>query len=53
MECVECGNSVLSPDGREPGKLQEYCELIVEMDLRCRKCDGLVIGRVAPEQEQP
>ncbi len=49
MECVECGNVCISPDGREPDKLQEYCELIVEMDLHCRKCDGLVVGRVAAD----
>ena len=50
MECVECGATVISPAGRDPQKLQEYCELIVEMDLACRKCDGMVIGRVASER---
>jgi len=52
MECVDCGIMITSPDGREPGELQEYCELIIEMGLRCRKCDGLVVGRIAAEQVQ-
>lgn len=51
MECVDCGNVAESPEGRDPGEMQEFCEMIVEMGLRCRKCGGgLVVGRVAPEE---
>jgi ribosomal protein S27E len=54
MECDDCGNVAVSPDGRDAGKLEELCELIVEMDLRCLKCgDGFVVARVAPAEVAP
>ena len=51
MECLECGGIAVSPKGRNPEGLQEYCELIAEMGLRCRKCDGVVVGRTAAASE--
>jgi len=52
IECMECGNAVDSPEGRDQGDLQEACELCVEMDLHCRKCDGPVTMRVMSDVER-
>lgn len=51
MECVLCGNSTISPEGRDPGKLEELLECVDEMGLRCRKCDGPVAVRIEPDVE--
>jgi hypothetical protein len=48
---MECGCSVDSPEGRRAEDLEEAADLCVEMDLRCRKCDGPVTMRVTPETE--
>ena len=47
IECVNCGNRNESPEGRDPAKLEEAVELIDEMGLACRKCDGEVTMRIA------
>lgn len=52
IECMACGNAVVSPKGRDPGDLQEAAELCVEMDLACRKCHGPVTMRVDPDVER-
>jgi len=47
MECVCCGSRTESPEGRDPIALEEMIELVDEMSLVCRKCDGSMAVRVA------
>jgi DNA-directed RNA polymerase subunit RPC12/RpoP len=42
MRCVACGNEVISPPGRKSEELEEARRLVVDMGLKCRKCDGPV-----------
>lgn len=42
MRCVACGNEKVSPVGRKAEELAEARQLVVEMGLRCRVCDGPV-----------
>jgi hypothetical protein len=46
MECVNCGNRVVSPEGRWPDDLQEVVRLIDQIGLRCRECHGEVTARI-------
>jgi hypothetical protein len=44
MTCQKCGKQAKSPDGRDPVTFTEFLELIREMGLRCRVCDGEIVG---------
>jgi hypothetical protein len=46
MECVNCGNRVVSLEGRKQDDLEEAIYLIDAMGLRCRECDGEVTARI-------
>ena len=46
MECVNCGNRVESPEGRDPAQLEKAIELIDAMGLACKKCHGEVTMRI-------
>jgi len=52
IECISCGNVAVSPEGRDPGDLQEAAEICIEMDLACRKCHGPVTMRVESDGER-
>jgi hypothetical protein len=49
IECLVCGNSKESPEGRDPAKLEEIIAVMDEMELVCRQCDGPITVRVAGE----
>lgn len=49
IECLVCGNSKESPEGREPAKLEEIIAVMDEMELVCRRCQGPITVRVAGE----
>jgi len=49
MECVNCGNRVVSLEGRKQDDLEEAIYLIDVMGLRCRECDGEVTARIEGE----
>jgi hypothetical protein len=55
MECVNCGNRVESPEGRDPKLLEEAIEVVDEMELVCRHCEGALAfrteGGVVPSLE--
>jgi hypothetical protein len=46
MECLSCGSSVVSPEGRDGGNLEAALELIDAMGVCCRRCGGPVTMRV-------
>jgi len=49
MECVFCGSRRESPEGRDPAELEELLDVVDELELVCRECEGGVTVRVAEE----
>lgn len=49
IECLVCGNSKESPEGRDPAMLEEIISVMDDMELVCRKCQGPVTVRTAGE----
>jgi hypothetical protein len=49
IECLLCGISKESPEGRDPARLEEIISVMDEMELVCRRCEGPITVRVAGE----